>query len=446
MGNRLFGDVIPRTRGYGYSALASVLAVCGLSSVQMFVFAASAHAERIPLVCETGLDGSGAPFQPFCQKLTDRRLADTEFFVPDPEVFPNWQDRYFATWYGPQGIFIVPIQAGTGWILMGQRRVVDYPTPVHPSLTAQGPEFALSARGLEVYYNCISEDETRAELCRISLESEDLPVTRVPESRNRILRNNTFNVEFPQPNLYTAVSFPSLPEDLELRDRVVFWRADTETPTENRVDANGWVSHARWMPDGKHLVYIRDVPAFNVSDQLAIFDTQSGETTPVVIPDLISRRYTGRVFAWFAPDMGGRMAIVATRWKSEGGTAMEVYVQDAIGEPDETGWSLWAAVAPPDADAFPYITDLKPFVVNGNSFVTATSVVSPTDDQTIAWVAQVRRGAPIVPGLDSNAWIISPGEQGQLTAKASVEPYVVLDADGNAVDARVFYFDDQPDD
>lgn len=99
-------------------------------------------------------------------------------------------------------IHITPIDMETGnFFLLGQSEISNA-NPVPQKSVINGPEWANSQRGWEIFYSCYSADFKTVRLCKLDRYQNSWRVSALPSSKHKGMRTPSKNVLDPVPNLY----------------------------------------------------------------------------------------------------------------------------------------------------------------------------------------------------------------------------------------------------
>jgi hypothetical protein len=279
--------------------------------------------------------------------------------VRDPEfdeatLWATWQQNLVLR---PNGtvrrhgrVYLAPVDAATGNILMEQQRVFKDARPVTQQWVGNGPEWGRSARGSEVFYTAYTAAERIGRIGKISLyQAGDWQLSYLLESDLKTTPSAS-RTETDGAPLIHYIEREGVPPYRHgwRRDVVAF--ADTSFP-------NGY-SGGSWIPGTQTLVHSRAVGSGSDSPwEIAIYDTATGISTPILT---VSEQPLFPFRTWEAPETGGP----AFLYRPARGTEIQVFRQQS-----GTTWSLWTELASIDP-AYPLINSPEPFVFANRSYVT----------------------------------------------------------------------------
>ncbi len=352
---------------------AALLAPLGVTFLAPFGGGALAQTLTVTLQsCATGL-ARPAPVLPDC------RTEAPGLQIRDPEFSGQ---SFRAVWQTDTTVALARVNPFTGAIRT--ETVVEAPVrPAPIGLTGNGPEWAFSQRGTEVFFTC--ETETGAlELCRLTQSRGGAAVSILPGSEGRALSNPSRNPDSLRPKLYWKGFAPTGPGGT-LEKSGFGWREDSRTPDDVAMPEGSQIGV--WLPDASGLLLQANVLVDGrVTRQLFLYDTAT-ETAVPLLDDALSRR--GAV-PWAAPELGGATAVAAFVDRPEG-RILETYRMDPDGV-----WTLWSAI-PPICPGYPAGDSVEPFVFEGRSYLSLASYAGSGDetrDPGIVWIASADPDLP----------------------------------------------------
>jgi hypothetical protein len=329
-------------------------------------------------------------------------------------------------------IYITPIDMETGdFSLIGQSEISNA-NPVPQKSVINGPEWANSQRGWEIFYSCYSLDKKTVRLCKLDRFQNTWRVSALPSSKHKGMRNPSKNALDPVPNLFYQYYRGRIAKGSSLKKLHFGWREDTDNPVD--VELSRDIGQGKWMPDGRRIVHIKSV--LNPLDgknikQLAIYDrlTNSDE---LMLNDGRERRDP---FAWNAPELNGQPAIVSiVQNRQTDGWDVEVYRQANQGE-----WILWSLIPSIHPD-FRVNFSPEAFVFKNKSYISIVSyrgndLKNWRSQPSIVWIASVD------PNLEEAQKVhrIVSQEQDVSGISRKTDPESLLIQEGNA--ARIYYVD-----
>lgn len=384
--------------------------------------------------------------------LPDVYFQNADGFVPEcHEAFPGWlvtdpefnQDELLAVWKtGPTikkdstikthgSVFITPIDTLTGDFYSVGQVQINEANPVPRGTVINGPEWANSQRGWEIYYSCYTADLKRVRLCRISRDQGEWRVFPLLASDGIGARNPSKNSILPAPNLYYQHYEGVWKGRAGLTKGNFGWRQDIENPTDTILSSD--IGQGRWMPDGERIVHIKAVRQNgNSIKQLAIYNTTTQEDR-LIFFDGRNRRDP---FPWEAPELGGKLALVAVVEKLENNSwDVEVYREDG-----QENWITWNVFTPIHKN-FRASFSPESFIFQEKSYVSAVSYLGSDflGNPSIIWIASVN---PDLPETDKVRRIISreinfSHQPSLFSVKGDPESLVIR----NGKQVRVYYVD-----
>lgn len=330
-------------------------------------------------------------------------------------------------------IYILPIDDKTGDFSLITGFEIDNANPVPQHSVINGPEWANSQRGWEVFYSCYSENFKTVRLCRLHRHQATWHVQALPSSDKKGMRTPSKNPLDAAPYLYYQNYEGKITEGSHLTKGLFGWRQDTdEKPID--VDLPSDIGQGKWMPDGKAIVHIRTT--LNQQDgkfnkQLAIYDRLTGQDS-LIFTDGRERRDP---FPWNAPELNGQTAIVAIVQNLQTDAwDVEVYQQNEQGD-----WTIWNIISPIHKD-FRVNYSPEAFVFQGRSYVSVVSYLGSDlngwrNQPSIVWIASID---PKLQGSEVVRRIVSE-EQDTSHISRKTDPESLIIQDGNA--ARIYYVD-----
>lgn len=378
--------------------------------------------------CDTGI-GKPLPFTPSC------REEAPGFEMRGPEFD---EERYRATWVryleptdeGDALIYVADVDPITG-VINAEEAETILSKVAPPKATNNGPEWADSQRGPEIFFSCANPDYTRPRLCRINA---DFSVTELQGTTGYSIRSPAKNASNPVPKIYYEARSDTFDDGEYVRIGFAY-RADEENFEDKFADPDGFVKGGRWMPDGKTLIYSRytaNSETREVSINVFVHDTERGGRQRLFNDgrDRINAR------AWEAPELGGKIAFMATLLDEDDNDSWDLAVYRQV---EGFEFELWTILEPICPETFPNSFSPEPFVFEGRSYVSGLSVPGGdvnTDTGTV-WVKTVD---PDLPQEEKIARIISAnGCVNDGVIRKDPEGLPLQDAEGNIVGARVYY-------
>lgn len=422
------------TYNFFSNKISSILFLC-FAVISHKVFA---HEEdnffQAPYTYSISINNTGS-FKPKCQEaLPGWDIKDPEF--NQEEMLTVWRVSPKLKQDGSikedGKIYITPIDIETGnFLLMGQFETNDA-NPVPQKSVINGPEWANSQRGWEIFYSCYSADFKTVRLCKLDRYQNSWRISALPSSKHKGMRNPSKNALDPVPNLFYQYYRGRISKGSSLKKLHFGWRQDSDQPVDVELSPN--VGQGKWMPDGIKIVHINSVlnpPDGNSIKQLAIYDrlTNSDE---LMFNDGRERRDP---FAWNAPELNGQPAIVSIVQNHQTDTwDVEVYRQDEQGK-----WALWSRIPPIHQD-FRVNFSPEAFVFNKKSYISIVSYLGSDlkgwrNQPSIVWIASVD------PDLEETQKIrrIISQEQDISEISRKTDPESLLIQEGDS--ARVYYVD-----
>ncbi|MCP5124310.1 MAG: hypothetical protein H6973_01325 [Gammaproteobacteria bacterium] len=374
-------------------------------------------------------------FKPKCQE------ALPGWDIKDPEFN---QEEMLAVWrVSPRlnqdgsikedgKIYITPIDIETGnFSLMGQFEINDA-NPVPQKSVINGPEWANSRRGWEIFYSCYSADFKTVRLCKLYRHQNIWRAPALPSSKHKGMRNPSKNALDPEPNLFYQYYQGIISKGSSLKKLYFGWRKDTDNPVD--IELSQDIGQGKWMPDGRRIVHIKTL--INSADgkrikQLAIYDRLTN-SDQLMLNDGRERRDP---FAWNAPELNGQPAIVSIVQNHQTNAwDVEVYRQNEQGT-----WVIWNIIPPVHQD-FRVNFSPEAFVFKEKSYISIVSYMGSDlkgwrNQPSIVWIASVD------PNLEETQQIrhIVSQEQDPSQISRKTDPESLLIQEGDS--ARVYYVD-----
>ncbi|MEO0386587.1 MAG: hypothetical protein AAF281_03530 [Pseudomonadota bacterium] len=312
-----------------------------------------------------------------CRAETPKRnLRDLEFTAFE----------YLATWVeeapedlGREGYgfaFVAPVDPETGAVQVDLAAPMPFLAPSVRDY-ANGPEWALSQRGPEVFFTCNDAATAMPSLCRLSrFQTGDWQLSQVADSVGFMAKDPSRNPSDRVPKTH-----------YEVRDsgpKIYGYRVDrTRNPRD--VDIPLGLASGRWMSDGRRLLLTEMAPQ---SRNVVALDAETGVYTRF-FDDGFSRSFA---FPFAAPELNGDDAIAVKIDPVIGTVGADV----AIYRPTDDGrWERWSTI-PPICPDYPYTSSHEPFVVGDRSFMTFVSHAGDNGlvDPGVIWIATVDPDLP----------------------------------------------------
>ncbi|MCB0689529.1 MAG: hypothetical protein KDC53_23480 [Saprospiraceae bacterium] len=329
-------------------------------------------------------------------------------------------------------IYITSIDTETGnFSLIGKFKINDA-NPVPQKSVINGPEWANSQRGWEIFYSCYSADEKTVRLCKLDHYQNAWRVSALPLSRGKGIRNPSKNALDPDPSLYYQHYKGQITIGESLRKLHFGWREDTKKPIDVKLSPD--IGQGKWMPDGRRIVHIKTIPSpqdGQTIKQLAIYDRLTN-SDDLMFTDGRERRDP---FAWNAPELNGQPAILSIVQNHRTDTwDVEVYRQNERGE-----WIIWSPIPPIHQD-FRVNFSPEAFVFQEKSYISIVSYLGGDlegwrNQPSIVWISSVD---PNLEGVQKVRRIVSQ-EQDPSGISRKTDPESLIIQEGNA--ARIYYVD-----
>ena len=323
-------------------------------------------------------------------------------------------------------VSVAPIDPVTGKFVLAEMQTVTDARPVRITITNNGPEWAYSMRGSEVFYTAYSADERTTRIGRLRRNANGRwKVEFLPGTRGKARPEPSKNPLDPRPRIYYATMIGEFGGGGEVAKGRFGWREDRwYLPVDHELPPD--FGTGRWLPDSRWLFHHVNMSKF--SGYLALYDT-AAVADPPVTSDLTW--YVG-LGAWRAPELGGQTALLAaTANPSANRIDLVVWRPDGVG-----GWVEWTRIVTIHP-LLPNLGSPEPFVVNGRSYVLLSSAAEPTPHLTapsVIWIASID---PYLPPEQQVRRVVSqefvPDE---VTPKADPE-YAIL-PDGSV---KIYYLD-----
>ncbi|MFY9509687.1 MAG: hypothetical protein WAQ05_01765 [Rubrivivax sp.] len=263
-----------------------------------------------------------------------------------------------------------------------------------------GPEWAFSARGLELYYTKI-DSENRVSMARARrMDDGRWRLSDLPDSTDRGLALTSADATDAEPRLIYALTTAPGAYALAWREAS---RPETETVVPGAVDPS--VGGApRWVPGRRALTLA--LPDASGVRQAVLYDVDGSNTRHLT-------RDSGNkdeVWLWAAPEFGGALGLMTVA----DGCCLRFYREDAAGQ-----WQLYREIRTADfSRRSDNIYSPEILVLGGRSYVAmqvSTQRVAASD----IWIAEVGLGG-LAPLQISDAsrrgvarsepeWMVTPG-------------------------------------
>jgi hypothetical protein len=375
-----------------------------------------------------------------------------EFVAECQEALPNWdikdpefnQEELLAVWcinpilYQDGNIkksgkiYIAPIDTETGNFSLIGICEINNANPVPKKSVINGPEWANSQRGWEIFYSCFSANLKTVRMCKLDRRQTEWRVSVLPSSKGIGMRNPSKNALDPVPNLYYQHYKGQIVKGESLRKLHFGWRQDTKEPIDVALSPD--IGQGKWMPDGRRIVHIKTVLSLQDGQpikQLAIYDRVTDEDKVILTDD----RQRRDPFAWNAPELNGQPAIVSiAENRQTDAWDVEVYRQDEQG-----AWVLWSLIPPIHPD-FRVNYSPEAFVFKDKSYISIVSYLGSDlkgwrTEPSIVWIASVD------PNLEEAQKVrrIVSQEQDASGISRKTDPESLLIQEGDS--ARVYYVD-----
>ena len=235
-----------------------------------------------------------------------------------------------------------------------------------------GPEWALSARGLELYFTKLDRDG-RGYMAR-SLYDGSWRNARIDESQDRGLALVSNDATDPEPRLVYVRTDNAGGYELAWREA---GRPETEALLPGRVDPRTGGA-PRWVPGRRALSYA--LPDDNGTLQAVLYDVDTG------VVEVLTRDAGNKdeVWLWHAPEFGGGLALMTV----VDGCCLRFYRQ-VNGE-----WRQRREIKASEFSRRPAIFSPEPFVHDGRSFVAMQLARERVSDSEIWMVELIENGLP----------------------------------------------------
>lgn len=319
------------------------------------------------------LTGSAAPaaFVP-----QDIEVCAAKFNVLDPEfdsqsqlmAFMDSQARVRVTSMLPDGTIGPAGCAGT---------LVDEAAWGWPNSSGyQGPEWARSQRGLEIYYTKFLADGQTPALARAWANGGGWETEYLASGDRRATIVTTHENTDPQARimyLYRPLTGPQIP----------IWRETTDPSTEALFP--GFYSQAsgsapRWVPDQRAITLTQaDISGVQQAARYFI-DTK---TTEVLTYDAGNK---GEIWMWSAPEFGGDLVFITV----VDGCCLRVYRQTG------SAWTLINSFNAPSFSNLALLFSPQPQIYKGRSYVALQVGNQLKDPLSSIWVVAIDPAAPLV--------------------------------------------------
>lgn len=314
-------------------------------------------------------------------------LRDPEFNSDD--LLATWQVNPVLRKNGqlkrPGWLNITPIDPATGLFLMDQTIPFSEANPTRVNVTNNGPEWAYSQRGPEVYFTAYTSNLHGTQIGRISRNSVgEWQLGFLPGSKKLARPEPSKSKINPVPKVYYTKQTRRLPN---FAFGVFGWREDAESYIDIPMSEDARTG--RWLPDGQHLFYHKLV-AQNPRRiaQLYLLNVNTSEETRITDDNL---RYIS-IAAWNAPELDGATALLSTvSTADEDEVYIKVWRQDTNGK-----WIDWTEIH----SFIPELPDLdspEPFVYKGRSYLLITSRTALSQNlstESVIWVATIDPSLP----------------------------------------------------
>ncbi|MCB0689530.1 MAG: hypothetical protein KDC53_23485, partial [Saprospiraceae bacterium] len=257
--------------------------------------------------------------------------------------------------------------------------------PTRVNMTNNGPEWAYSQRGSEVYFTAYTSNLQGTQIGRISNNSDGKwQLSFLPGSKKLARPEPSKTKTDPVPKIYYTTQTKRLPN---FAFGSFGWREDHESYIDNLMNEDARTG--RWLPDGQHLFYHKLV-AQNPRRiaQLYLLNVNTSEETRITDDNL---RYIS-IAAWNAPELDGTTALLSTvNTADEDEIYVKVWRQDTNGN-----WIDWTEIH----SFIPELPDLdspEPFVYKGRSYLLITSRTALSQNlstESVIWVATIDPSLP----------------------------------------------------
>lgn len=314
-------------------------------------------------------------------------LRDPEF--DSDNLLATWQVNPVLRKNGqlkrPGWLNITPIDPMTGFFLMDQTISFPEANPTRINVTNNGPEWAYSQRGPEIYFTAYTPNLLGTQIGRISRSPKGEWQLGFLSGSKKLARPEPSKTKTdPVPKIYYTTQTKILPD---LAFGTFGWREDTESYIDTALSEDARTG--RWLPDGQRLFYHKLV-AQNPRRiaQLYLLNVNTWEETRITDDNL---RYIS-IAAWSAPELDGATALLSTvSTANEDETYIKVWRQDANGR-----WVDWTEIH----SFIPELPDLdspEPFVYRGRSYLLITSRTALSQNlstESVIWVTTIDPSLP----------------------------------------------------
>jgi len=374
-------------------------------------------------------------FKPKCREaLPGQDIRDPEF--NQEEALAVWRVSPRLNQNGSirkdGKIYITPIDSETGDLSLISQFEISNANPVPQKSVINGPEWANSQRGWEIFYSCYSLDKKTVRLCKLDRFQNTWRVSALPSSKHKGMRNPSKNALDPVPNLFYQYYRGKIAKGSSLKKLHFGWREDTENPVD--VELSRDIGQGKWMPDGRRIVHTKTILSpqdGQTITQLAIYDRLTN-TDDLMFTDGRERHDP---FAWYAPELNGQLAIlsIVQNYQTDAWD-VEVYRQNEQGE-----WIIWSLIPPIHQD-FRVNYSPEAFVFQEKSYISIVSYLGSNlqgwrNQPSIVWIASVD------PNLEEAQKVhrIVSQEQDPSGISHKNDPESLIIQEGNA--ARIYYVD-----
>ena len=338
----------------------------------------------------------------FVPKETEVCPASAQVY--DPEFDPSSQQMVYFD--GKGAIRVAPVLAdGTiGTTACAGTVLSRNATITMPDLPFRaGPEWAVSARGLEVYFTKL-DSNGHAYMARIRYDGSWRPVSALPDSTDRGLALTSSNPTDAEPSLVYAHSLGGGAYELA-------WRLASQPQTEQALPGQVDPSTGgapRWVP-GQHALTLA-LPDASGTRQAVLYNADSGQLS-FLTQDAGNK---DEVWMWPAPELGGQLGLMTV----VDGCCLRFYRFDGA------AWQPYREFRAADFSTRPNIFSPELLVHGGHTYVVmvlASQRVNPGD----VWMVDVSTpGARPVMLSDASQRNVSRSEPEWMVTPQGVYVYV----------------------
>lgn len=354
--------------------------------------------KRLTLACAAALAAltcSTTARAQFVPKETEVCPASAQVY--DPEFDPSTQQMVYFD--GKGAIRVAPVLAdgSIGTTACAGTVLSRNATITMPDLPFRaGPEWAVSERGLEVYFTKLDKDG-HPYMARIRYDGSWRSVSALPETTDRGLALTSSNPDDAEPSLVYAHSLGGGAYELAWR---VASRPETEQVLPGQVDPSTGGA-PRWVP-GLHALSLAVADASGTR-QAALYNADTGQLTYLTQ----DAGHKDEVWMWPAPELGGQLGLMAV----VDGCCLRFYRFDGA------AWQPYREFKASDFSNRPNIFSPELLVHGGHTYVAmalATQRVSPSE----IWMADVSTPGSVPVLLSDSAqrnvsrsepeWMVTP--------------------------------------